>query len=282
MRESVISLFTAYVPMFGVPAMLYIYMLSFIPGLSFLRAFSLSLAMLGLLGFGIFGMRHIFLVKKRPAMPLFEEAETIRHGKDFKTPKNSKAVKFRIKRFNPQSKSLEEHEYSLPADRFDSVLDGLLWIKHTQDPTLSLRYSCRMGVCGSCGMVVNGKPVLACETNIWKNTEDNGLDVEPMRGHPMLRDLVTDFDDFFEKHLLVNPYLYRKAVAEKYSAEKEYKQTRDQLDRFLPFSYCIMCGLCLDACPVVNTNPTFIGPQALSQAYRYYADSRDQAGVSRI
>ena len=80
----------------------------------------------------------------------------------------------------------------------------------------------------------------------------------------------------------MNPYLYRKAVAEKYSAEKEYKQTRDQLDRFLPFSYCIMCGLCLDACPVVNTNPTFIGPQALSQAYRYYADSRDQAGVSRI
>ncbi|PSN97635.1 succinate dehydrogenase iron-sulfur subunit, partial [Candidatus Marsarchaeota G2 archaeon ECH_B_SAG-F08] len=108
------------------------------------------------------------------------------------------------------------------------------------------------------------------------------LTVEPMRGHPVLRDLVTDFEDFFERHKSVSPWLIRKDIEEKFRAEKEYTQTRTELDYYLPFSYCIKCGLCVDACPVVNTNPKFVGPQALSQAYRYYADSRDEGLTQRL
>jgi succinate dehydrogenase / fumarate reductase iron-sulfur subunit len=103
-----------------------------------------------------------------------------------------------------------------------------------------------------------------------------------MQGHPLLKDLATDFDDFFEKHMSVQPRLYRIDAKEQYAAKKEYHQTREEVDRFLPYSYCIMCGLCEDACPRVNTNPNFKGPQALAKEYRYYADSRDQLGKKRL
>ncbi|EQD27217.1 succinate dehydrogenase iron-sulfur subunit, partial [mine drainage metagenome] len=109
-----------------------------------------------------------------------------------------------------------------------------------------------------------------------KSKGDNAIKIEPMEAHPILKDLVTDFDDFFEKHASVSPGLYRNDPREKYKAGKEYKQSAGERNAYLPFSYCIMCGLCMDACPVVNTNPSFKGPQALSQIYRYGMDSRDQ------
>ncbi len=103
-----------------------------------------------------------------------------------------------------------------------------------------------------------------------------------MEAHPILKDLVTDFDEFFRKHMSVHPWLVREDTEEKFSAEKEYIQTRRQLDYYLPFSYCIKCGLCVDACPISNTNPDYLGPQALAQAYRYNKDSRDQGERERL
>jgi len=193
----------------------------------------------------------------------------------------SKTVEIRVKRFDPDTKQFTVKSYRLEVDRFTTVLSALIAIKERQDQTLSIRYSCRMGICGSCGMVVNGKPRLACETNILKECGDT-VEVEPMLGHPVLRDLVCDFDDFFAKHRSVKPWLIRRDRAEKFRAEKEYVQTIKQLDEYLPFTYCIKCGLCVDACPVSNLNPGFKGPQALSQAYRYIADSRDEGAKARL
>jgi succinate dehydrogenase / fumarate reductase iron-sulfur subunit len=193
----------------------------------------------------------------------------------------SRTVEIRVKRFDPETRSFNYRSYKLEVDRFTTVLGALISIKEKQDPTLSMRYSCRMGICGSCGMVINGKPRLACETNILKECGDT-VEVEPMMAHPVLKDVVCDFDDFFKKHRSVKPWLIRLDREEKFKAEKEYVQTAKQLDDYLPFTYCIKCGLCVDACPVSNLNPGFLGPQALSQAYRYVADSRDQGEKDRL
>lgn len=193
-----------------------------------------------------------------------------------------KVVTFVLKRFNSATKKLDSATYRTRATERTTVLGALLEIKDYQDNTVSVRCNCRMGVCGSCGMVVNGKPVLACETGVLKAAQDDVVEVSPMLGHPLLKDMVSDFDDFFERHKEVEPYLYREDSKEKYAAKKEYAQSKEELDKFLPYSYCIMCGLCLDACPVVNSNPNFVGPQALAQVYRYHADSRDQKGKRRL
>lgn len=188
-----------------------------------------------------------------------------------------------IRRFNPETGKFDEHTYDIYEDRFATVLDALLKVKSVHDNSLSMRYSCRMGICGSCGMVVNGRPILACESNLFSNLDSgNRVMIEPMRGHPILKDLVTDFDDFFEKHASYSPQLFRNNRTEQYAAKEMYRQTKEEVNVFLPYSYCIMCGLCMDACPVVNSNTEFAGPQALSQVYRYYKDSRDQNAKRRL
>jgi succinate dehydrogenase / fumarate reductase iron-sulfur subunit len=186
-----------------------------------------------------------------------------------------------VKRLDAVSRAFVEKPFEVEADQFTSVLDVLVSVKEKQDHTLSMRYSCNMGICGSCGMVINGKPRLACETNVF-SLGTATIHVGPMEAHPIVRDLVTDFDEFFDKHRSVKPWLVRDNVEEKFKAEKEYPQTRSQVDNFLVFAHCIKCGLCVDACPVSNTNPHFVGPQALAQAYRYNSDSRDQGEKERL
>ncbi len=275
-----------YTPMLGVPVLLYLYMIFNLLHFGTAADAVLYLAMAGLAVFSVVSFIDVFVDRHRPPhfLNLQEDSRTREHHADIDTTvdENVRIVEVKIKRFNPQSKKLEENSYKVRVDRFHSVLDTILDIKRKQDPTIAMRYSCRMGICGSCGMVVNGKPVLACETNVFKNMEEGSITVAPMQGHPLLKDLVTDFDDFFSRHASIAPNIHRKDEVEKYEAKKEYIQTKEELSKFLPFSYCIMCGLCVDACPVVNINPMFIGPQALSQVQRYHADSRDQLGVKRL
>lgn len=197
-------------------------------------------------------------------------------------PDSKNGIKLIISRFKSDKKQLQQTSHIVNVNRFTTVLDALLDIKHKEDPTIAIRYSCRMGICGSCGVVINGKPSLACETNLMEIAKNGVVSVEPMEGHPILKDLVTEFDDFFDKHKAIEPVLFRKDNKEKMKAKSLYDQTQSEINEFLPYSYCIMCGLCMDACPVVNTNKEFIGPQALSQAYRYYKDSRDEKGEERL
>ena len=195
--------------------------------------------------------------------------------------KETRAIELVIRRYDPEGDAFTESAFEVQADRFSTVLDMLLSVKERQDNTLAMRYSCNMGICGSCGMVINGRPRLACETNVF-SLGTTRIRVGPMEAHPVVRDLVTDFDDFFAKHKSVSPWLVRRDTEEKFRAEKEYPQTLSQLDYYLDFAHCISCGLCVDACPVSNTNTEFIGPQALGQAYRYSSDSRDEGEKMRL
>ncbi len=273
-----------YASLVGVPILLYLRIISTFYGMYLVSTVLLALASLGLIVFGVIGFAEVYIHKRHVAeevaMPL--RMQIGRQVQERTGGGGTKMIDIVVNRFDNENKAMRNEVYKVEADKNTTVLSALLDIRSKQDPTLAVRYSCRMGICGSCGMVINGKPSLACETNVFDKMADHEITVEPMYGHPLLKDLVTDFDDFFERHMSVDPGLYRHDKREKYGAKEPFKLSREDIDKFLPYSYCIMCGLCLDACPVVNSNPEFIGPQALSQVYRYHADKADQKGVKRL
>ncbi len=171
-------------------------------------------------------------------------------------------------------------EYKVPYFQGMTVLDALLYAKENLDQTISFRYSCRMGICGSCGMLINGRPMLACETQV-KELPLGPIETEPLAGYDPIRDLATDFTDFFAHHRFVKPYLIRKDREEQERPARSYLQTEKDRLKYLQFSYCIMCGLCGSACPPYVADPNYLGPQALAQAYRWMADSRDEGREER-
>ncbi|HEY7734934.1 MAG TPA: succinate dehydrogenase iron-sulfur subunit [Nitrososphaera sp.] len=178
---------------------------------------------------------------------------------------------------NPHFDSIE-----VPVQRWTTVLDALLYAKQYKDSSIGIRYSCRMASCGSCGMKINGIPRLACYTKV-SELEGSSITVEPLANFPHLRDLVTDFTQFFARHKEMQPYIRNDGSDMKQTdGLTEYVQTPEDLDKFLQFSYCIKCGLCYSACPTVATDTKFPGPQALSQAYRYFSDNRDTATKERM
>lgn len=170
--------------------------------------------------------------------------------------------------------------YRVPLKKGLTVLDALLWVKEHVDPGLAFRYSCRMGICGSCGMLINGKPSLGCETQVAElGTEV--VEVGPLTNYPVVRDVATDFTDFYSHHNRVKPYLIRKDDAGLKPIEKELLQTEEEKLEYYQFTMCIMCGLCNSACPIVGMDREYLGPQALAQAYRFATDSRDQGWPER-
>ena len=281
MRASRYMIFL-YAAMIGVPLLLLIYSILTFAGISAEIVYLRILIAAGLIIYCISAAIEVYSHRRAAAakgvFPVSKGEEHLDSGRS-----KGREVKFKVARFDPKDGKMKEYIYAVKADRFTTVLDALLKIKSKQDATLSFRYSCRMGVCGSCGMVINGKPSLACETTVFSAAKGAGeISVQPMRAHPLLTGLVTDFDDFFAKHKEVKPTLFRKDETEKLEAKEAYNQDAKETAEYLPYSYCIMCGLCMDACPVVNTNPDFLGPQALSQAYRYHMDSRDEMGDERL
>jgi len=189
---------------------------------------------------------------------------------------------FRIKRFVPEiSRKHFYATYEVPVKKGMTVLDGLIYIKEKLENTLSIRYSCRMAICGSCGMRVNGVEVLACHVQL-AELRTTRITVEPMRNFPVVKDLVVDMDEMFHKLKYLRTWLIRRDVAEQDDPAGQYTQLDEELVRYLQFSYCIRCGLCYSACPVVSTYPRFLGPQPLMKAYRYTADSRDEGASERL
>jgi succinate dehydrogenase / fumarate reductase, iron-sulfur subunit len=195
--------------------------------------------------------------------------------------KSARTVTLVVRTYVPETRDFSTARHEVVADRFTSVLDALVMVKERTDHTLAMRYSCNMGICGSCGMVINGKPRLACETNLFSLGTDE-VRVSPLEGHPLLKGLVTDYDEFFARHKSLKPWIIRQDPEETWTPGPEYRQTQRDVDQFLNFAHCIECGLCVDACPVSNTNVAFVGPQALSQAWRYNQDSRDQGERERL
>jgi fumarate reductase iron-sulfur subunit len=182
-------------------------------------------------------------------------------------------IQLEVLRYNPETDTAPRYQtYSVPCLEEWVVLDALNYIKDHLDPTLSYRWSCHMAVCGSCGMMVNGEPKLACKAFIHEYKEGQ-IKVEPMANFPIERDLVTSVEDFITKLASVKPYLIPKE--DKPVSAGEFKQTPAELKKFKQYTLCINCMLCYAACPQYALVPEFLGPAAISMAHRYNQDSRD-------
>jgi len=190
-----------------------------------------------------------------------------------------KTVTLEVFRYLPDQEDEPRFQtYTVPFKEDWVVLDALNHIKDHMDGTLSYRWSCRMGVCGSCGMMVNGEPKLTCAAFL-KDYFPKNIRVEPLTNFPVIRDLVINFDDFMHKLTEVKAWLIPKEP--KPVSEGEYLQTPEQLAQYKQYSMCINCMLCYAACPVYGIEPKFLGPAAIALGQRYNLDSRDGAKDER-
>jgi fumarate reductase iron-sulfur subunit len=188
-------------------------------------------------------------------------------------------IELHVSRYRPDRAPTPYVEsYEVPYDDDTVVLDALNAIKDETDGSLSFRWSCRMGVCGSCGMMVNGEPRLSCAAFL-RDLAPGPVTVAPLRYFPVVRDLVVDMEDFLEKLREVRPWLIREDEAR--DEPGAHRQTPAQADAYRQFSMCINCMLCYSACPVYGQDPEFIGPAAIALAHRYDMDSRDQGRDER-
>lgn len=190
----------------------------------------------------------------------------------------SRTVTLRVARGNPAAGERRYSEHRIPVEKWTTVLDVILDAKKHFDHSIGVRYSCRQATCGSCGMMINGRPRLACFTKV-DELDSDVITVEPMSNFPVIRDLVVGFESLFESHRRIKPYIVGAEIPE---GARDMVQTPEELERFVQFSGCIKCGLCNSACPTMATDSSFIGPQALAQAYRYVADNRDKGKDERL
>jgi fumarate reductase iron-sulfur subunit len=189
-------------------------------------------------------------------------------------------ITMQVTRYRPEQEAQPTvQEYQVPLRKYWAVLDGLNHIKDHQDGTLSYRWSCRMGICGSCGMTVNGEPKLTCATFL-TDYGPGPVRVEPLPNFPVIRDLVVELGDVLRKLPRVRPWIIR--AEERPVSGGEYLQTPEQMDEYHQFSMCINCMLCYSACPVYALDPHFIGPAAIALAQRYNLDSRDEGAADRL
>ena len=186
-------------------------------------------------------------------------------------------VDLKIKRFDPERDTRPHWEtYQVEVEPTDRVLDALHQVRWYQDGSLAFRRSCAHGVCGSDAMVINGHNRLACVLLV----RDVGpsITVEPLRGLPVLKDLVVDMDAFFAQYRKVMPWL----VNDEDPGETERRQSPQQRARFDDTTKCILCAACTTSCPIYWANDTYVGPAAIVNAHRFIFDSRDQAGEERL
>ena len=188
---------------------------------------------------------------------------------------------FHVTRYNPErDRAPFVTTYEVSVHEGMTVLDGLHYIKDNLDSTLAWRYSCRMGICGSCGMLLNGRPGLACNTQIL-HIADANLTVGPLPNFEIIRDLVPALATMFDKHRIVKPYILRADEAEINDRGGEFYQSPEQLESYLQFTYCIKCGCCMAACPTLATDARYLGPMPLTASQRYNADTRDEGRRER-
>ncbi|MEW5987494.1 MAG: succinate dehydrogenase iron-sulfur subunit [Chloroflexota bacterium] len=195
-------------------------------------------------------------------------------------------VQLRVRRFNPETdKKPWWAEYALDeVGKMDSVLDVLHRVKWTIDGTLALRRSCAHGVCGSDTMRINGANSLACKTLVGRLADGDAdvvkIQVEPMMGLPVLKDLIVDMEPFFEHYRSVMPYYVNDGPLP--ADGRERLQSPDDRARFDDTTKCILCACCTTGCPSFWANGRFIGPAAIVQAHRFIFDSRDEAYAERL
>jgi succinate dehydrogenase / fumarate reductase iron-sulfur subunit len=189
-------------------------------------------------------------------------------------------MRFSIYRYNPETDSkprMQDFDIDIKEHNCFMVLDALLVIKNKFDDSLTLRRSCREGVCGSDGMNINGKNGLACTTQISSLKEP--VVIRPLPGLPIVRDLVVDMGQFYKQYDNVKPYLQNRDTV----PAKERLQTPEQRALLDGLYECILCACCTTACPSFWWNPDkFVGPAGLLQSYRFLIDSRDTEKSARL
>ncbi len=185
-------------------------------------------------------------------------------------------------RFNAETDYLPYYKsYKMEVGKDELILDLLNRIKWEHDGSFSYRRSCRHGICGACGIKVNGKATLACKQNAIELVELFGdeLIFEPQSKKRAVKDMIIDKGDFWEKHAEVKPYVETKVEPHPSS---ETIMSQEQVEQFLDADYCIQCGACHYACPVLEVNEDYLGPAAFAAAYRFSIDPRDEAGRDRL
>lgn len=192
-------------------------------------------------------------------------------------------VPFDVYRYDPANGGEPRYQhYELRLAPHTPILTGLLRIRDEMDPTLTLRYSCRSAICGSCTMLVNSKSRLACHTPVGPEVKEHGrIVVDPMRNQPILRDLVVDQQAFWSRYEKMEPHL----ILDPKHPMPEGQTTAmspAQVERFKETPRCISCAACFSACPAVEADPAFPGPMALAKLYRFVVDPRDTAQTHRL
>ena len=190
---------------------------------------------------------------------------------------------FDVYRYDPGVDAAPRYQrYTLELAPHTPVLSGLLRIRDELDPSLTLRYSCRSAICGSCAMLVNSKSRLACQTPVGPEIERHGrIVIDPMRNLPVLRDLVTEMGPFWGKYNRLEPHLVPDDE-HPMPVGRESPMTPAQVERFKETPRCIACGACYSACPAVEADAEFPGPMALAKLYRFVVDPRDGAHRERL
>jgi len=203
-------------------------------------------------------------------------------GKTHPAPAGAKRVRrFRIYRFDPSTgENPRVDTFELDMDRCGPmVLDALLKIKNEVDSSLSLRRSCREGICGSCAMNINGQNTLAC-TRSCEELGSGDISIYPLPHQPVVKDLVSDLTNFYAQYAAIKPWLQSRTPAPPDRERLQSKEDQEKIDR--P-SACILCACCSTSCPSYWWNSDrYLGPAALLAAYRWIVDSRDEATGERL
>ena len=169
-------------------------------------------------------------------------------------------------------------EIQIEDERLTTILDVLLKIQKERDPTLSFRFACRVSMCGSCALVINGKERLACKTVVG-DLKEKAITIRPLNHFPIIKDLVVDMDPFFEKYKEAMPYFDPKEDTEEPAVIKP--DSKERVDIGLS-TECIACGCCVSSCSMVNYHDAYCGPAAINRAFTLLADSRDGLNEQRM
>jgi fumarate reductase iron-sulfur subunit len=163
--------------------------------------------------------------------------------------------------------------FEVPAYDNQTVLDVVSWIQQNADPTLTYRFACRVGMCGSCAMMVNGVPRWTCRTHVSKVLDGNAIEVGPLRNLPVIKDLAADMDPFFDKWVAAEGRHHpTRSRDEEIAAIDPIAAERQEANAGIE---CINCSVCYSACDTVAGNPDYLGPAALQRAWTLYNDAKD-------
>ena len=170
--------------------------------------------------------------------------------------------------------------FEVPRLESQTVLDVVTHIQRNLDPSLSYRFACRVGMCGSCAMTVNGKARWTCRTHVANVTAENHLEIGPLNHLPVIKDLVTDMSRFFDKWAQAKGRFHGdRSRREDFARVMPDSPQRKEVDAGIE---CIGCGVCYSACDVVSWNPDYLGPAALNRAWTLINDVRDTAHAARL